>query len=34
MLNKMEEKFENSIPQQAFKKVSKGTGGSWLFKRR
>lgn len=27
MLNKMEEKFENSIPQQAFKKVSKGTGG-------
>lgn len=27
MLNKMEEKFEKSIPQQAFKKVSKGTGG-------
>jgi hypothetical protein len=25
MLNKMEEKFENSIPQQAFKKVSTGT---------
>ena len=27
MLNKMEEKFEKSIPQQAFKKISKGTGG-------
>ena len=27
MLDKMEEKFEKSIPQQAFKKVSKGTGG-------
>jgi len=27
MLDKMEEKFEKSIPQQAFKKVSTGTGG-------
>jgi|14_taG_2_1085336.scaffolds.fasta_scaffold00696_7 hypothetical protein len=27
ILDKMEEKFENSIPQQAFKKVSKRTGG-------
>tara|TARA_R110002153_G_scaffold228726_1_gene381731 strand:+ start:192 stop:1883 length:1692 start_codon:yes stop_codon:yes gene_type:complete len=26
MLNKMEEKFENSIPQEAFKKASTGTG--------